>query len=110
MKIGVDLDDVTVDFIRPLLRFHNQTAERMISYPDVFTYTLEEVWGGTRQEAIEIVRSFYMSEAFDQLPFIDGALEALHQLSRKYEIAFITARHNEAKEKTQKWLEKTCLF
>ena len=110
MRIGVDLDDVTIDFINPLLRFHNETAKKVISYQDVFTYTLEKVWGGTRQEAIDKIRAFYISDNFDQLKPIDGAVESLLDLSQKHDITFITAIHNESREKTQRWLERTLPF
>ncbi len=110
MKIGVDLDEVVVDLVKPLLSFYESTTGRKFLFNEVFTYNLEEVWGCTKEEAVEAVRAFYRTKEFDSLSAIEGALSSLELLSAQHEIVFITARHNEAIEKTKLWIDRNCAF
>jgi len=105
MNIGIDIDDVTADFINPLLRFYHQRTGIRLSYENFFSYRFEDVWGGTRIETISFVREFYHSDAFAKLPLIEGAEEGLNLLSERHSKVFITSRHSKAKEVTPKWIE-----
>lgn len=110
MKIGVDIDDVIADFMNPLLKFYAEITGNTVLFDSMTSYRFEEVWGGTREQTIAIIRKFYASNAFDLLKPIDGALEALRTLSQNHEIVFITSRHHEAKQKTPAWLAHHCPF
>jgi hypothetical protein len=50
------------------------------------SYNYEEVWGGTKEEAIDKVRMFYESDHFsERMQTVPGALEALkvREMSKK---------------------------
>ena len=106
MKIAIDLDDVTIDFVNDLLSFYNQKSGKSIRKEDVKTYNFWDVWGGTREEAVEIVNDFHDSDHFHKLKPVSEAIESIRELSKEHEIFFITARPIHQKEKTEKWIKK----
>ena len=106
MKIAIDLDDVTIDFITDLLLFYNKRSGKSIKKDDVKTYNFWDVWGGTREEAVEIVNDFHDSDHFYKLEPMSKAVESIKKLAKDNEIYFITARPIHFKEKTEKWLQQ----
>lgn len=104
MKIGIDIDDVVVDFISPFLEYYNSRTGRNFLFEEVFSYHFEDFLGCTKEQAIQAVRDFYGTEAFDQLKPLPGALEGIKILSENNNLVYITARHAKAKSKTPLWL------
>jgi hypothetical protein len=61
MKIGFDYDDVLVEYIPAVIKFHNNTYKTALKIDDFHSYKFWEVWGGTRQQAIEKIHIHYNS-------------------------------------------------
>ncbi len=101
--IGIDIDDVVVDFTNPFLDFYYQRTGRRVHYDDIHTYKLEVDLARPRNEVIGIVREFYQTEEFDNLPFIDGAKEAVNNICETLGGVFLTSRPYEGREKTIPW-------
>lgn len=106
MKIGIDLDEVTVDFLNNLLIFYNKKTGRSLSKKDFHSYNFWEVWGGTREEAIQIVEEFHSSDNFENISPIDSSIHSIADLAKKHEILIITSRPVVWKEKTKSWVKK----
>lgn len=106
MLIGIDLDDVLADFISALIKFHNEIYRTSLRKEHVFTYGLEKVWGGTREEAIEKIMDCYKSHYFSSILPVEGSVEAVSSLSKKNNLIIITSRHPIVKDKTINWLDK----
>ena len=53
MNIGVDLDEVLGDFLSSLIQYHNTNYNSVLSREDFHSYKFWEVWGGTKEEAIQ---------------------------------------------------------
>lgn len=106
MKIGIDLDEVVVDFLEGLLDFYHRVVGKRFRREEFSSYDFWETWGGTREEAIEITDKFHQSEHFENIVPIEGAIDSIKRLSEKHEIFFITSRPGFWKEKTSNWLKK----
>lgn len=110
MPIGIDIDDVLLDFTNPLLRFYESRTGKSIQYCEVTSPNLEDIWGGTKQEAVACVRDFYKSTEFGILKPLEGSVETVQQLYQRHKLVLITSRHNEAKSKTPIWLARHLPF
>lgn len=106
MKIGVDFDDVLLDCNASLADFHNKRYGTSYAKEDVYTWHLEKLWGCTRAEAVERVRAWLQSEEHGAALPVDGALEAIEQLSKDHELHIITARPSDSRAVTERWLQK----
>lgn len=92
MKIGVDLDDVLVDFWSEMLTFHNSRYGTAFSKGDFFSYDMWEVLGITREEGIARIETFYASPQFTAIPALPGAQEAVRAMGERHELIVITGR------------------
>ena len=64
MKIGVDFDETSVNYIDPFCLYHNSVYGTSLSRKDVFTYKLEEGLGISKEEAVKRVYAFQKSHHF----------------------------------------------
>lgn len=104
IKIGVDLDDVVVDFVPSFLDFYNFKYGKNILFGDVTSFNLWEVGiGRNREEAIKLVHEFYDSCLYEEMPLIKGSKEGIDKLKSENEVCFVTARYLEFREKTDRF-------
>ncbi len=104
MKIAIDIDDVLANFIPTLIQFHNTIYGTNYRLTDIDRYHLWEIWGGTREEAIDEVYTFYNTPEFKNLPVITGAQDGIGQLKEKHDLIAMTARPEEIRNKTEEWI------
>lgn len=104
-RVGIDFDDVLFYCNENLIPFHNNRYGTNHVKDNDGTYFLHDLWKCTRDEAYERILEFYNSEEHEAMKPIEGAVEAIHQLSKKYELFIITARPPEAEEVTKKLLK-----
>ncbi|MBI3334293.1 hypothetical protein HYZ97_02305 [Candidatus Pacearchaeota archaeon] len=105
VRLGIDIDDTTVDYTRPFLVWHNQTHGTMLHYDDIVKPRIEEVIGCTSVEFERRINLFAETETFSQLPAYADALEVLPLLAKQYELHSITARPPSIKDKTHALLD-----
>lgn len=106
MIIGIDIDGVLADAGAGLVDFHNENYGTNLTFEDMKDYDLTKVWGGTQEEAIEKVNEFYKSEHFKRLKPIEGAKEAVQNLSKNHDLVVITSRHEGISKLTKEWLSE----
>lgn len=104
--VGVDFDDVLLDFTYGLIRFHNERYGTTIGWEDHSNVNLWEVWNCSKEESIERVLEFYEHELHFQSPPIEKAVEAIGELAKKYSVIVVTSRPDYVREKTLEWLYK----
>lgn len=105
--IGIDCDDVTVDFINPFLQFYNIKNKSNFNYDQITTYNLWEIFGCTREESIKIVREYYRTTGFDNLPVNEEAVKTLNSLDKIANRFILTSRYAEAIPKTRELFART---
>lgn len=106
MKIGIDIDEVIVEFVKGYLKVYEQIYGRNFSFEEIISYNFWEVLGISKEDAYKSVYQFYNTNEFENLDFIEGAKEAIKVLSEKNEILLITSRPLFTNEKTQIFFQK----
>ena len=108
MKIGIDLDEVIVDFIGGFLDFYNGKRGKNVKREDIKHYQLwkNDFFKWTREDAVKLVDEFNESESFGSLNLFEGAKETLQKLNEGNELFIITSRKENTREKTEKFLSE----
>jgi len=106
MKIGIDIDEVIAEQLDHIIKFYHKKTGKLIPKEKFTTYNWWEVWGITREEAIEIDHEFKRSNLFDEINPIRNAIESVKSLINDNEIFIITSRPILYKERTEKWINK----
>lgn len=104
--VAIDLDDVLFDFIGNFFAWHNEKYETDLLPEDMTFDTLWEVWGGTKQEASERVPHFFRDIDMLNIEPIEGAVPSLRQLRSLFRFVIISARHPDAMNATQEWIDR----
>lgn len=106
MKIGIDIDDVLVDFFKHFIVYHNKTHGTSFKLDEVREYDPTKVWGGKRPEWESKIIQFYGSRIYKDMKPIKNSLKAIKTLKKKHELFIITSRYDITENETIKWLEK----
>ena len=106
MKIAIDIDEVLGQFLSALIEYHNNKYDTKFTEEDFHSYNFWNVWGGTKDEAIEKVYNFNRTVSFKNIEPVGGAKKSINELKEKNELFIITSRPQDTKENTKEWLEK----
>ena len=106
MKIAIDIDEVLGQFMKALIEFHNNKYKTSLKLEDFFSYKFWEVWGGTKEEAIQKVYDFHKTNYFKNIIPVKDSQESVKKLKENNELFVITSRQNDVIEETKKWIEK----
>ena len=106
MKIGFDYDDVLVEHIPAVIKFHNDTYQTSLTQKDFHSYKFWEVWGGTKQQAIDKIHKHYNSQYFLDTEPVIGAQQIITNLSKNNSLEIITARQKEIEQQTHNCVQK----
>ncbi|MEK7194593.1 MAG: hypothetical protein AAB660_02810 [Patescibacteria group bacterium] len=106
MVIGLDFDNVLMDFYDALHQYHNIKFNTSVSRDKAITPNLEDLWGCTTEEMDRRIVDFYQSEMHDNASPMSGAPEAVRKLSKENSLVVITSRPDFIKERTLSWLNK----
>ena len=104
--IGLDLDDVLMDFNAGLCVFHNARYGTSLVREDITSYHLEKIWGCSQEEAIRRVSEFYCSFEHYATQPVPGAVEIVKELQDKEKVVIITSRPESVSAQTYTWLKK----
>lgn len=104
--IGIDKDDVLIDLNRSLHPFHNKHYGTNVTFEDLHTFDLKEMWGCTPDEALERVYKFYDSKEFQRLVPVEGAVEAITELRERNGLMVVTSRPSFMLERTRLSLDR----
>lgn len=106
LKIGIDLDNVLAEFMAGMIDFYNKKYGTTYKEEDFKHFELHKTWGGTLENAINIVHDFYFSDEFEKIIPVTGSQNALAKLSKENDLFVITARPHEVTKQTIDWLDK----
>lgn len=105
MKIGIDIDEVVVEFLEGYLKHFNLKKSSCFEIKDFHSYNFWEVLPISKDEAISLADEFFNSELSGNLSFVQNGKEGLKKLASKNNLIFITARPLSWKSKTHKFFE-----
>lgn len=90
--VAIDVDEVSLDFMNPLLEYHNDKYGTSLKREDFKSFNLWETWGGTRQEAVKKVYDFFNSPYSENIKPIKGSQESINILSKNKDLVIATSR------------------
>jgi 5'(3')-deoxyribonucleotidase len=102
--VALDLDDVIFPFMRTMVPWLNNELGTAVKVDDFFTYNFEQVVGGTRDRAVNLMEQFFAEMKSPPAP-VEGALEAIGLLSAEFSLAVITSRTDSMRVVTLEWVE-----
>jgi len=107
--LGVDWDDDVAPFDKPFRQFVRQTKGVILENPleGKFSYHEAYPWINiTHEEYVEMIAEFSLGPAIDLMEPFQGAIEAIAELSKRYDIHIITARPSEQRPATARLINK----
>ncbi|MBU3904742.1 MAG: hypothetical protein KJ906_01170 [Nanoarchaeota archaeon] len=106
MRIGIDVDQVLLDILPPLLEYHNERYGTNSSVSELASRNLAQVWNCDQKETLKRIHDFYNTKYFNKVVPITGAVKSAQQLAKNYELYTVTSRTIKHADKTVKQIEK----
>lgn len=103
--IGIDLDDVLLDFNTAICSYHNERYTPTYSRDSIRSFYLEDTWQCTREEAHRRILEFYETPEHRKALPVFGAKEALEELSQSYRFLVVTAKPQYLETMTREWCQ-----
>ncbi|MDA0745313.1 MAG: hypothetical protein O2954_02270 [bacterium] len=106
MKIGIDIDGVTADFVTAFMPVLTEVLGRPVCYEEMTSYRFQDTFGYSDEVEAHLQAEIDRRDLMRTLPVMPGALEAVQRFVRNHEVHFITARtESRWGEVTQAWLD-----
>lgn len=106
-KIGIDIDEVVVEFMKHFIDYWNLEKGTSFRVEDLETYHLWETPVHlSKEESMREVLKFQMSPLFEQTSFVEGVFESIRELAKIHKIFFVTARPKEIRGETENMLNE----
>lgn len=106
LKIGIDIDEVVVEYIKHYLKFCEANLGKKFLLEEISKFNLWKVLDISREEVVGIARKFNEERLFLELNFIEGSKNAINFLSKENDLFFVTSRPPEIKVETIKFFEQ----
>jgi uncharacterized HAD superfamily protein len=103
--IAVDVDEVLMEFVCPLLHFYNHKHNDSILFENFNSYQFWEVWGGTSENASKLVSEFFTTEGFLKQSPLEHSQIVLSRMKEKYDLVVVTSRQHVLRDHTQMFLD-----
>lgn len=106
VRIGVDLDEVLVQFIPAITKYYNTQFEASLSLDSYDGRDWSEIWQIEREGVNKVLSDFSKTGEFEKFEPIPGAKEVLEDLKKtgRFEFYLITARSQDQSQKTLQWI------
>ncbi len=106
MKIGIDVDEIVVEYIKTLSIYLEKTRGKKVLYGDIFNCNLEGPFEMTQQEVGDLIKEHTSEEIVVNLDLVEGSKESINLLRKIHELFFITSRHTRNEKATLLFFEK----
>lgn len=105
MKIGIDIDAVLSDTMKPTLKYLNKKYGTNYTMDNITSYYFEDwIPNWTRENSAKL---FLRKSLYKNTPVIKDSLESVLLLAKNnFEIEYITARDKSIEETTHQWIYK----
>lgn len=105
-RVGLDFDDVLIDFGSGLAIFHNKNYGTSYSKEHVTEWDYSILWGCDKEEALRRMREFVHSPDHTLISPVVGAVDAIKRLQEKCDLFIITARDESTDMQTFELMNK----
>lgn len=104
--IGLDLDEVLLDFNNAFCAYHNRVYGTNICRNDLTVFEYADILNCSKEEAVKRVVDFYATpEHLNAVPVL-GAVEAIKKLKDNNTLIIITSKPETLRGATSEWIDK----
>lgn len=96
MIIGIDMDDVLVEYVKSFLEFYNERNKTNFSYEEFTNIS----------NSVDKNNSFFKSDYFKKMELCKGSVRVIKKLAEKNSLFIVTSRQIEWKEATEKLIQE----
>ncbi len=96
MIIGIDMDDVLVEYVKSFLEFYNERNKTNLSFEEFTNIS----------NSIDKNNSFFRSDFFKKMELCRGSVKAIKMLAEKNNLFIVTSRQIEWKDATEKFVKE----
>jgi uncharacterized protein len=100
MKIGIDIDEVVVEFFREYLKDFNKKFNKNYEFEEWTHYNIWEFTDISKEESLGLADEFSKTKAFFETGLVEGAKQGISELEKENKIFFVTSRPIDIKERT----------
>lgn len=100
MKIGIDIDEIVVEYTKHYLELCEASLGKKFLFEEISQFNLWKILEISREEVNSIAKEFNDKGLMEKQEFIEGAKEAINNLSKDNNLFFITSRPPHIKERT----------
>jgi 5'(3')-deoxyribonucleotidase len=100
LRIGIDIDEVLAPFLPTMKKWRPPK----VRVPDRHKYIYRDIYKISEHDSVNMVRDFYQSSEFQNMPPILDSLEAMKELKKNNTLFVITGRQEVVREKTELWI------
>ena len=104
--IACDCDEVLAYFVPALAEWHNSEYQTNLNAGDFHSYAFKNVWGGTDDETMLKMESFFKTPFFKNIKPVENAYETLKRLSRRFRFVVVTSRQHYLEKQTKEWISR----
>lgn len=101
--LAMDVDEVLFPLLEHFLMSHNVQQNTQFSFDDFKTYHFEDVLGLSVPETVDRVYAFSAADHSHIDPIL-STQEGITRLKNRFDIEIVTARHEQFRPNTSKWL------
>ena len=105
MKIALDLDEVTADFLDHFLIFYHKKTGRLFEKKNITSYDWWSHLSMTKGELTNLINEFHLNHG-NEISAVKHAIDSINKLVDNHSIIIITSRPSIFKEKTESWIKK----
>lgn len=92
IKIGVDIDEVVLEFFERYLILFNKKFNTNFKLNDITNYHFWEITGVPKQDCLDLAHEMHVSENQNNVSLVEGVEDAIFKLKKDYNVYFITSR------------------
>jgi uncharacterized HAD superfamily protein len=104
-KLAVDIDEVMFPMAPTLLDYHNTVYGSDYRLDQMASYYLEDLTGETEEEMLTKIKSYLKTEHYTLGQPIEGSVNAIQKLRRKFSLAVVTSRDHFYRGSTEAFLQ-----
>lgn len=103
--IAIDIDEVLFPMANTFLEWHNSEYGTDFTLDQMTSYYVEDLTGETEEAMLLKIKAYLDTEHYKQGKPLEGTVDAIHKLKKKFKLAIITSRDHFYRPSTKRFLE-----
>jgi 5'(3')-deoxyribonucleotidase len=102
-RVAIDIDEVLTPLLKTMVKWRPPAR----ALPAVYPYVYRKIYNITEEESKKMVREFYETPEFANLPVMPYAYKTLNKLVQNdYKLYVVTGRQHVVRAQTEEWVSE----